>query len=168
MYYINFIFLYSFLGFTLESLYFKINNTNAHSSIFIGPYTLVYGFGILFSYLIYNYLNLPINIISLIIYYIIFVISSSLIEFIGGHTIHLFLKIDKWNYKNYKYHFGKYLCLNNSLIWGILVLFVIIFIHPYLNNNILLTIPTNTTIIILIIFIFDLLYLIYKTIKNNN
>ena len=52
MYYINFIFLYSFLGFALESLYFKIHNINAHSSIFIGPYTLVYGFGMLLSFFI--------------------------------------------------------------------------------------------------------------------
>ena len=121
----------------------------------------------LFSYLIYKFLNLPINILSIIIYYIIFTITTSLIEFIGGNLIHFFLKIDKWNYEKHKYHFGKYLCLKNSLIWGILVLFIIIFLHPYLNNNILLTIPKHTTIIITIIFIFDLLYLIYKTIKTD-
>ena len=162
MYYINFIFLYSFLGFTLENVYFKYHNINAHSSIFIGPYTLVYGFGMLLSFLIYNYLKLPINILSIIIYYIIFTISTSLIEFIGGNIIHLLLHIDKWDYSNYKYHFGKYLCLNNSLIWGLLVLFTIFFIHPYLNTNILLTIPNNITIIIIIIFILDLIHLIIK------
>ena len=122
MYYINFIFLFSILGFILESTFFKLTNTNAHSSIFLGPYTLVYGFGMLFSFFIYKYLSLPNNIIFYIINYLMFCLITSLTELIGGHVIHYFLNIDKWNYSNYKYHFGKYLCLRNSLIWGILLL----------------------------------------------
>jgi len=163
MYYINLIFLYSFLGFTLESFYFKYINANAHSSIFTGPYTLVYGFGVLACLLVYNIIS-PTNIF---IYYILFTITTSLIEYIGGHVIHFFLKKDKWNYSNFKIHFGKYLCLRNCLIWGILSTFIILYIQPYLNTHILLTIPKNATIIILIIFIIDLLNLIIKTIQTN-
>ena len=158
MYYINFIFLYSFLGFTLESTYYKFCNANLHSSIFLGPYTLVYGFGMLFCYLIYKIL--PIH--NIFVYYILFTIITTLIEYIGGNLIYLFLHIDKWDYSRYKYHFGKYICLNNALIWGLLSTFIILFIHPYLHNNILLTIPNYITIIILIVFIIDLIYLIYK------
>ena len=85
----------------------------------------------------------------------------------AGPVIHYFLKIDKWDYTNYKIHFGKYLCLKNSLLWGLLVLTIIFYIHPYLNKNILLTIPNKITILILIIFILDLIYLIKKIIKNH-
>ena len=126
MYYINFIFLYSFLGFVLESVYFKVHNSNIHSGIFLGPYTFVYGFGMIISYLSFELLKLPNNFLSYIIYYLIFTILTSLIEFIGGHTIHYFLHIDKWDYRKYKYHFGKYLCLKNSLIWGILVSIIVV------------------------------------------
>ena len=163
MYYFNLIILYSFLGFTLESFYYKYVNANEHSSIFTGPITLVYGFGVLACLLIYNYLP---N-VNIIIYYILFTITTSLIEYIGGHLIHYFLKINKWNYSNSKIHFGKYLCLRNSLIWGLLSTYIIIYVHPYLNTNILLTIPKNTSIIILIVFTIDLINLIIKIIKYN-
>ena len=161
MYYINLIFLYSFLGFTLESFYFKYINVNAHSSIFTGPYTLVYGFGMLFCLLIYNYLPD----LNLFIYYLLFTVTTSLIEYIGGHVINKLLKIDKWDYSNFKFHFGKYICLRNSLIWGLLSTFIVIYIHPYLSTNVLLTIPKNTTIVILIIFIVDLINLIINRLK---
>ena len=165
MYTINFIFIYSFLGFVLESTYYKITNSNTHSSIFLGPYTLVYGFGMYFSFLIYKIINLPNNVFSYFIYYIIFCIITTLIEFIGGNLIHLFLNIDKWNYSNNKYHFGKYICLKNSLIWGTLVLIILLYFHPYINSHIITTIPKSFTIMLLIIFILDLLYLIKK--KNK-
>ena len=167
-YYINLVFLYSFLGFTLESVVFKYYNVNMHSSIFLGPYTLVYGFGMLFCILIYNQLNTIIvnNLFTYFLYYLIFVFITSLIEFIGGHLIHFFLHIDKWNYSNHKYHIGKYLTLENSLIWGILALSFIKFIHPFFNLYILYTIPKTTTLIILFIFFIDLLFLIKKIKKS--
>ena len=161
MYYFNLIILYSFLGFALESFYFKYIDANEHSSIFTGPITLVYGFGMLLCLLIYN--SIPNT--NIFIYYILFSLATSLIEYIGGHIIHIFLKIDKWDYSNFKYHFGKYICLKNSLIWGLLSTFIIIYIHPYLNNNLLLTIPNNFSFILLIIFIIDLTNLIIKIIK---
>ena len=167
LYYINFIFLYSFLGFVLESMYFKFQNINCHSGILKGPINLTYGLGVFICYLVFKLLNLPNNIFSYLIHYLIFVILTSLIEFLIGHLIHFFLNIDKWDYTNYKIHFGKYLCLNNSLIWGILVFIVIYYIHSYFQQFILLTIPTFFTKILLIIFIIDFIILIKNIIKTK-
>lgn len=169
LYYINLIFFYSLLGFILESVVYKHSNVNEHSSIFKGPYTLVYGFGILLCILIYNYLNKYIdnNIFSYLIYYVIFTITTTTIEFIGGNIIHYFLKIDKWNYSNHKYHFGKYVCLDYAIYWGILSLFTIFKLHPFFDKFILINIPNYTTNIILIIFVIDLIYLIKKKIIRN-
>ena len=169
MYYINFIFFYSVLGFILESVYYKYKHSNDHSSIFIGPYTFVYGFGMFFAFLIFNFLNkyLSNNLFTYIIYYFIFVIATSLIEFVGGHIIHYFLKIDKWNYTKDKYHLGKYLTLKNCLIWGILVCLMIFYFHPYFDKNILSTIPNYFTIIYLCLFIIDLFLLIKKQVLKK-
>ncbi len=166
MYYINFVFFYSVLGFILESVYYKYKNSSEHSSIFIGPYTFVYGFGMLGSYLLYKVINLQPNILSYIIYYIIFVLTTSLIEFFGGHIIHFFLHIDKWNYSKDKYHFGKYLTLKNCLIWGILVIIMIYYFHPFFNKYIITTIPPSFNILYLLLFAVDFIYLIKKIIKN--
>ena len=160
LYYINLIFFYSLLGFILESVVYKISNTNEHSSIFKGPYTLVYGFGMLFCLLFHNFINLSNNVFSYIFYFIIFTILTTTTEFIGGHVINYFLKIDKWNYSNHKYHFGKYICLDYAICWGILSLFIFFKLHPFFDNHILKNIPSYTTYIILLIFIIDLIYLI--------
>ena len=92
-------------------------------------------------------------------------INPSIYEFTGGNIINYFLHIDKWDYSNFKYHFGKYLCLRNSLIWGLLAIIIIYFIHPYFDKYIISTIPNKTTILIIIIFSLDLLNLIKKN-KN--
>lgn len=166
LYYINLVFFYSLLGFVLESIVYKHNNTNAHSSIFTGPYTLVYGFGMLFCILCYEIGKGIISntILSYFLFYFLFVFITSLTEWIGGHIIHYFLKIDKWNYENHKYHFGKYLCLTNSICWGFLALIIILVLHPFFTNNILANIPNYVTYIIIFIFLFDLLNLISKKI----
>lgn len=168
LYYINIIFFYSLLGFILESVVYKHCNSNAHSSIFKGPYTLVYGFGMLFCIIVYNKLNLHLdnNVLSYILYYLIFTIITTTVEFIGGNIIHYFLKIDKWNYTNHKYHFGKYICLDYAIYWGFLSLFNIKFLHPFFINNIINNIPSYTTYIIIIVFLIDLLYLIKKIIRK--
>ncbi len=169
MYYFKLIIFYSFLGFVLESVVYKFANVNSHSSIFYGPYTLVYGFGVLPCVLIYNFLNplLKTNILKIIIFYLIFTIITTLIEFIGGHIINYFLKIDKWNYHNHKYHFGKYICLDNALYWGLLSLFIITCLHNYFNKNIISTIPTSASIIILIIFIIDFIFVVKNKIRKT-
>ena len=168
LYYINLIFFYALLGFILESVVYKYYNINAHSSIFLGPYTFVYGFGMFFSLIFFKYINLKIKytLLKVFILYISFIMITSIIELIGGHLIHYFLKIDKWNYEKHKYHLGKYLSLKNSLCWGFLVLFSIKFLHPFFHENLLIKIPLKTTIIILFIFFIDLIYLIKKIVKN--
>ena len=166
MYYFNLIIFYSLLGFILESVVYKISKSNEHSSIFYGPYTLVYGFGVLVCILVFNFLNnfLTINPLTILIYYVLFTLLTTTIEYIGGNLIHYFFKIDKWNYNNHKYHFGKYICLDNSLYWGILSLLVIFYLHPYFHKNILITIPNQVSFLILIIFLIDLTLVIIKKI----
>ena len=48
MYYINSFFIYSILGFLMESTVFKVMGSDNHSGIFYGPMTMVYGLGALF------------------------------------------------------------------------------------------------------------------------
>lgn len=169
MFYItNTIFLYSLLGFILESVVYKYYQCNKHSSIFYGPYTLVYGFGMYFCLLCYNYLDsiLPNHFLIYILYFLLFMIITTLTEFIAGHMIHYFLGIDKWDYTNHKIHFGKYICLDYSIYWGLISLFTILVLHPFLNQNIITQIPNYTTYIILFIFIVDLSIIIKNKIKE--
>ena len=134
MLYLNYIFFYSILGFLMESTIYKIAKVNNKSGIFYGPYTFVYGFGVLASILIFEFLEkrttLKNKLLKVIMYYIIFTVIMSLIEFIGGELLHLIFNQDLWNYSSHSDSLGKYICITNSLIWGALATFNIYVVYP--------------------------------------
>ena len=167
MYYIKLFFLYSLLGFVMESTLYKIVSSSRHSSIFYGPVTTVYGFGIIAIELLNKYLFMKINtniILKLIIEYLVLTITLSLIEYLGGNILNILFKIDLWDYSNKAIHFGKYVCLINSLIWGILG---VLYIHVFKNitDAILTQITTKNIYFCIIIFIIDLALVLINKLK---
>ncbi|MBQ8219170.1 MAG: putative ABC transporter permease [Bacilli bacterium] len=165
MYYTKVFLLYSLLGFVMESTLFKIVKTNKHSGIFYGPITAVYGVGILAIELLNKYLFKKIKankIIKLIFEFIILTIILTLIEYLGGNILKLLFNIDMWDYSNNFMNFGKYICLQTSLIWGILGL-AYIYIFKRFTDKIINKITNKETYFFLTIFIIDtLLTLINK------
>ena len=168
MLYLKLFLLYSIIGFTFESNVYKISNSNNHSGILYGPYTIIYGFGGILSFYTNNKLDVITNpYLNLLICYILFTILCTITELIGGYLINKIFKIDKWNYTNHKYHFGKYICLDYALIWGILSLLFV-----KLSNNFFIKvsdlIPSYIAIITLIILIIDYIITIYTKTKIRN
>ena len=166
MYYLKCFILYSFLGFVLESVVYKVSGSPDHSSVLLGPYTLVYGFGGLVTVLINDYfLKINMNIIlKYILLFVIFTIVCSTIEAIIGNLIHLIFKFDKWNYLNHKFPIGKYTSLDYALIWGLLATSIMYFLKPFFDK-VLSLIPNNTTIFIFSIIIIDLIYTLISKAK---
>lgn len=157
IYYINCLYFYSLLGFILESDIYKINNSNLHSGIFYGPITEVYGFGVLTLILLKKYFldQLKINkYLKLFITFLSSFILLTLIEFIGGNTLNLLFDIDMWNYSKKALNYGKYICLELSITWGILGTIFIYFAKNFFDK-IIKIIPLKLTYIILIINILD-------------
>ena len=158
MYLLNCFFIYSILGFLLESTFTLIVSGHFSSGILYGPWTPVYGFGAILTIVISRkifkkmYQN---KFIETLITFIILMIVLTIIEWLGGILIENLFHETLWNYKKYKYNIGKYISLEMSLIWGIISIFVIYFIKPIvdkLENKI----PKFITIIITILFIIDL------------
>ena len=59
------------------------------------------------------------------------------------------------------------ICLDYAIYWGLLATFIIKYLHPFFNINIIKKIPNHITIIILIIFLIDTcLVFINKIMKN--
>jgi len=159
MYYLKLFLSYSLLGFIMESTLFKINQSKKYSGIFYGPMTIVYGVGILTIEFLNNYLfkKLKTNkIIKYLIEFIILTISLSLVEYLSGNIIKLLFDFDMWDYSNNFLHFGKYICLQNSIIWGVLGTMYIHIFKPF-TDKLLNTITNKEVYIFLTIFIIDLL-----------
>lgn len=146
----------------MESVVYKVSGSNSHSGVLLGPYTLVYGIGGLFVVIINNYFDkIPMNnILKLILLFLIFTVVCTLVEYIIGNLIHLIFNIDKWDYTNHKYHYGKYIALDLALTWGVLSIAIIKVLKPFLEK-LLTIIPNNATIVIFIILFVDLLYTLF-------
>jgi len=158
-YYLNSLYLYSLIGFIIESTVYKVTKSKRHSGIFYGPFTYVFGFGILSLIVLKKYLldKLKLNkYLKLIVTFILCTIILTLIEYIGGHILKFVFDIDMWNYTKKTYNFGKYICLDLALTWGVLGTLYIYYIKPGLDKVIKL-IPKKLTILIFIINTTDLI-----------
>ena len=143
----------------MESTLFKIVGSTKHSGIFFGPMTAVYGVGIIAILLLNKNLFKKMNCnksLKLIVEFIILTIVLSLIELIGGNVLNILFDIDMWNYSNDAMNFGKYICLRNSLIWGVMGV-VYINIFKNFTDKLLRKITKKETYFFLTIFIIDLL-----------
>lgn len=156
MYYINNFLFFSILGHFLESIIYLFLN-NGYSGILYGPWTPVYGFGIIVIILIHKYLNKTklTGIKKVISIFLLSMILLTFIEFIGGILIEYLFHKELWSYTNLKFHIGKYIALEISLIWGLCSIFYIYLIKP-LTDKIIKRIPYYITICISVFFIIDL------------
>jgi uncharacterized membrane protein len=71
-----------------------------------------------------------------------------------------------WDYSKHKYHFGKYICLDLALIWGLLGTLVTYFVITF-TDKINALISSTGTLILSIIFIIDLILTIKKRRVKN-
>ena len=165
MYYTKIFLLYSLLGFIMESTLFKIKLSKKHSGIFYGPMTAVYGVGIISIELLNKYFFKKIKcskLLKLLIEFLTLTIILSLIEYIGGNILNYLFDIDMWDYSNIKPNFGKYICLQNSIIWGILGTVYIHIFKPFTDKLIKQITPKESYLFLTIFIIDTILVLVTK------
>ena len=131
MYYAKYFFITSIFGYILETTMCK----TYESGILYGPWTPVYGIGtliiIFFSDRILKKKNIK-KLTKFILLFIYCFCTLTLAELIGGLLIEKIFGYSFWEYTKYKFNVGKYICLEISLIWGIVsILFV--FIRPIMD-----------------------------------
>ena len=159
MYLLNCFFIYSILGFLLESTFNLIVIHHFKSGILYGPWTPVYGIGAILTIIISNKIFKKLKTTKLketIIVFLILSVTLTLIEWIGGILIEKFFSITMWNYKKFNFNIGKYISLEMALIWGIISIILIYFIKP-LIDKIENKIPKKLTITLSTLFIIDLI-----------
>lgn len=160
MYDINIFLTYSILGFFYECIINFIQDGRFSSGFMYGPWTPIYGIGVLIILYIYKKLKKYNKTKRLIIMSIISMIVLTLLEYITGNLIELIFHTSFWDYSNYKFNYGKFISLESSLIWMIGSI-IIIFIHKKLKKYIK-KIPNQITIILSIVFTIDLVLSIIR------
>ena len=164
MYYINVFFVYSIFGFFFESIIGFFRHKKFSSGILYGPWTPIYGIGsiiiIVCSNFIFNNLHLiRWREICLVFFVVMFILTF--IEWLGGIIIEKVFHVIFWNYEDFDGHIGKYIAVEVSLLWGILSLLFIYFIHPSFNKYIRM-IPEYVTYSLIILLFIDYFFTFIK------
>lgn len=166
-YYLNYFFVFSIIGHLLETILFKIFNWNLESGFLYGYWTPVYGIGavliLMISKRIFEKVKLN-KFVEIIIFLIVITAVLTLTEFIGGNLLEILFKREFWNYSDHKYHFGKYIALDISIVWMICSLILLYLIKPWMDK-LINKIPRFVTYIFIILFIVDLIFTLILKVK---
>lgn len=164
MYYLNCFIIYSILGFLLETIVAFITKSGFNSGIMYGPWTPIYGIGVVVILLLSHYffmnLHLPRWIETIIVFFIVSIFLSCL-ELIGGVLIEKAFNITFWDYSSHNFNIGKYISLEMTFVWGIATIIFIYIINPLLESMIK-KIPNYITIVVLILMFSDLIITFLK------
>ena len=155
MYYLNTFLLYSILGFLLETVRSFLVNSKFTSGILYGPWTPIYGIGIVIVILISNYLFAHLHLSRWVETFITFVIITlilTLLEWIGGILIEKIFHTVFWDYSKEAFSIGKYISLSKSLMWGVGSIIFIYVLKPLLEG-VIKHIPIPVTIILTLLML---------------
>ena len=161
-------FIYSTLGWILESLYVSIRYKKvANRGFLIGPYCPIYGCG---SILIILYLNQYKN--NAITIFLLGLLLCSILEYITSYLMEKIFKARWWDYSDKLFNLNGRVCGENALLFGLGSVFIIYILNPIINKFLSLFPPISLhilSIIFLIIFITDTIssFEIIKKLKRN-
>ena len=161
MFYISIFLIYSIFGFLFESGLALIKHTHFNSGILYGPWTFMYGIAIFVIVFVDRFIKrfrLD-KWKEIVIFFITITLIMTLIEFSGGKLIEKLFHVVYWNYESYPLHYGPYISLPTSLLWGVFATSINYLVNPKLFK-LIKKIPWYITIIGLILFIIDVLFTI--------
>lgn len=145
MYTISMLFLflavYAFLGWVAEVLYVLVRERSLQNRGFLtGPTVPIYGFGaIALILLVFPYVSNP---------FLVFIASvaiTSTLEFVTHLVLDKVFHIKLWDYSPRRFNLQGRICLENSLLFGLLGVLLIYVIHPPLVR-VLVAIPHDVAI----------------------
>ncbi|MDF9867152.1 putative membrane protein [Bacilli bacterium PM5-3] len=124
-YYLFFL-IYSFFGWCMESTLFSIREKRFVNRGFLnGPLCPIYGIGmVLIIYFLEPYSD------NMSMLFVLGLVLATILEFLTGYILEKIFKTRWWDYTKKKFNFMGYICLENSLDWGILCVIMIKLIQP--------------------------------------
>ncbi|MEG2673069.1 MAG: putative ABC transporter permease [Ruthenibacterium sp.] len=126
---VNAIFLYSFMGWVMESIVIRFEKGHWEKRGFVhGPFCIIYGFGAMLGYVVlkpfsHNYLVL----------YLAGALLATLLEYLTARVMLRVFGMFWWDYHNKPLNYRGMLCLESTLGWGVIALLL----FTVLQENIL-------------------------------
>ena len=143
--------IYSCLGWCVEVIYAAVTTGELVNRGFLnGPVCPIYGFGMILVLFALTPLEH-----SVLLLYIGGVILPSALELAGGWLLYKVYHTRWWDYSDYPFNIGGYICLEFCLLWGVGTLVMMKAVHPAIASLFALIPPVVGLILML------LLYLVY-------
>lgn len=164
-------FIYSVLGWVMESIYVSsYSNKFVNRGFLIGPYCPIYGCGALIMiFYLTQYQN---NILTV---FILGVVICAILEYFTSYIMELIFKTRWWDYSDRKFNLNGRVCGRNAFMFGICGVFVIYILQPILTFCMTVFSDKLLFIISIIIFIifaidcilsFNIINRFKKTVSN--
>ena len=156
--------IYSFLGWVVESTFCSINEHKLINRGFLsGPICPIYGFGALIVILsLTPFLSHPLFL------FIDAVVLTSILEYFTSYAMEQLFHARWWDYSQHRFNLNGRICLATSLSFGSLSLFVMYVLHPgvvHLVSYLPQVAQIVISIIILLVFLVDLSTTVQSTIN---
>ena len=128
-----FFYIYCFFGWIIESTYVSVCTGNWVDRGFMrGPVIPIYGTGaviVLFAVIPFR--------TSPILVFIVGTVAASILEFVTGFVMERIYKVRYWDYSDKPFNLCGYICLFNSLCWGVLSILLIYLVHSWVEKGVL-------------------------------
>lgn len=153
---LNIFLFYSIFGNIFERILMYFRHTDYVSGFMGTIFTPIYGIAVLLILFVHNKIKIDNKFLKIIIEFLVYFLLLSVLEFLGGMLIEKVFNKVFWNYENFRFNLGKYICLEVSSLWGVLSLVIIYIINP-LFMKLEKHIPKFITIGLSLFFIINLI-----------
>jgi uncharacterized membrane protein len=158
--------IYSFCGWFFETAYMWVYHGHIIKRGFLlGPFCIVYGIGTILIICALNCLKT-----HPIILFLCASVITSVLELITGILLKTLLNMRLWDYSSKFANLNGYICLSNTILWGVLAIFVVYIAHPAIKKAMDI-VPVKAKKLIfsstLILFCADLYISIYTSLNGT-
>lgn len=118
-------FVYSVLGWLVESIYMSFCNRKLTNRGFAkGPFCPIYGFGAVIGYIVLHPLKG-----NVVLLYFTGAILATVFEYLVGLAMKKIFGIVWWDYNNKPFNYKGMICLESTVAWGFYAIIIVFFLH---------------------------------------
>lgn len=154
-YYILLFAIYCFMGWVLEVIYRSMTQRKfVNAGFLFGPFIPIYGLGAFIIIVMQHFFQDW----HLAARFIVFGLAITLMEYLVGFLSEKIFKMTLWDYSEKRFNLHGHVCLHFSIIWTLLALVFLIFVHPEVFRRVVLLdegVAKITAIVFMIYFWID-------------
>ncbi len=164
LFYYAYFLIYAFLGWCMESsLYTYKKHHFVNRGFLNGPLCPVYGVGmVIIIFFLQPFQN------NLLVLFGLGLLVASMLEYLTGFVLESLFHARWWDYSQKKFNLNGYICLQNSLAWGVLCVMMMHFVQPVIHRfvaaipqSIFYSLVAITLILLIIDLTFTIIHLVH-------